>query len=115
MIQKKPTKEKIDKYQADSGYSRLSDYPTRIFKGHELFETKPNFCGDYKHVRFLDPNVKDKIDSSKYYKCWYSYSDASDPADSNEYFFFVYVEEVPDDIVDAINAQEKIKRYLNEK
>lgn len=113
-IQRKPTDEEIREKRGWE-HSRLSDYSVKIFKGRDLFETEPNYLGDYKHVSFFDKSVKDKIDKDKYYKCWYTYSDASDPADSSEYFYFVYVEEVPQDIVDAILAQSKIEKYLREK
>lgn len=113
-IQRKPTDDEIREKRGWE-HSRLSDYSVRIFKGNQLFETEPNFLGDYKHVNYYDKSVKDKIDKDKYYKCWYTYSDASDPADSSEYYYFVYIEEVPDEIVDAINAQEKVSKYVREK
>lgn len=111
MIQKRPTDEEVRDYY----HIKLSDYIVEIFKGHQLRETKPNFLGDYKHVRFFDKTVANKIDDNKYYKCWYSYRDASDPADSSEYFYFAYVEEVPAEIVEAIKAQDMIHKYVTEK
>lgn len=114
MLQKKPTDEEIQE-KSPWGYHKLSDFSTKIFKGHQLFETKPDFLGDYKHVNFFDKSVKDKIKEDKYYKCWYSYRDASDPADSSEYFYFAYVEEVPTEIVEAIKAQDVIHKYVTEK
>ena len=113
-IQIKPTDEEI-KAKGPWGHSKLSDFRVDIFKGSQLFETEPNFLGDYKHVRYFDPSVKDKIQNDKLYKCWYSYSDAHDPADSSEYFYFAYIEEVPEDILEALKAKRKVELYLCEK
>lgn len=111
MLQKRPADEEVKDYY----HSKLSDYNVEIFKGRQLRETKPNFLGDYKHVRFFDKTVANKIDDNTYYKCWYSYSDAHDPADSSEYYYFVYVEEVPEHIVKLIEGQKEIQKYVNEK
>lgn len=111
MIQKRPSDEEVRDYY----HSKLSDYSVQIFKGYELRETKPNFIGDYKHVRFFDKTVESKIDDNKYYKCWYNYSDASDPADSSTYYYFAYVEEVPDEIVKIIESQNVFHKYISEK
>lgn len=111
VVQRKPTDDEINE---KCGYlhSKLSQYSVRIFKGSQLFASEPNYLGDYTHVAFLDPSVQKRIDKEKYYKCWYSYTDASDPADSSEYYFFVYVEQVPDYIEDAIKAGNKIGKYV---
>lgn len=113
MLQRRPTDEEIQSCYAYK--CKLSQLPVKIFKGHQLYETKPNFLGDYRHVSFFDETVKDKIDRNKYYKCWYTYRDAHDPQDSSEWYSFAYVEEVPQEIVDAIEAQDKIKEYLSDK
>ena len=113
-IQKKPTDEEI-KERGPWGYTKLSDFSVRLFKGHQLFETEPNYLGDYRHVHYFDPRVKGKIDRNKWYKCWFSYSDAHDPADSSEYFYFAYIEEVPEDIVNIIDSKKKLDLYLCEK
>jgi hypothetical protein len=63
----------------------------------------------------FDKTVESKIVDDKYYKCWYIYSEASDPADSSKYYYFVYVEEVPDEIVKIIESQKIFAKYMKEK
>lgn len=115
MIQQKPTDKEISERWGCDGYNHLSNFSVKIFKGYQLFETKPDRLGDYRHVHFLDPSVKEKIDKDKHYKCWYGYKDAADPMNSSEYFFFAYVEEIPDYIEEAIKGRDIIQEYLNEK
>jgi hypothetical protein len=93
MIQQRPKDEILRNYSVD------------IFKGYELHTSKPDFLGDCKHVRFFDESVESKIKDNKYYKCWFHYSDRADPADSSEFYYFVYVEEVPDEIVNIIESK----------
>ena len=93
----------------------LSNFSIDIFKGYELHTTEPDFLGDRKHVKFFDKTVESKIKEYKYYKCWYKYSEPSDPSDSNKFYYFAYVEEVPDEIVKIIKNQKIITEYLNEK
>jgi len=111
MIQQRPKDEEVRDYY----HSKLSDYSVKIFKGYDLHATEPNFLGDYRHVRFFDKTVESKIEDDKYYKCWYHYSDASDPADSSTYYYFAYVEEVPDEIVKIIESEKVFDKYMREK
>lgn len=113
-IQRKPTDEEI-RNKGPWGYSKLSDFSVDLFKGSQLFESEPDFLGDYRHVGYFDPSVKNRIQNDKLYKCWYSYSDAHDPADRSEYFYFAYIEEVPKDILEALKAKRKVELYLCEK
>lgn len=110
-MQQRPKDEEVRNYY----HNKLSDYSVKIFKGYELHATEPNYLGDYKHVRFFDKTVESKIEDDKYYKCWYDYKDASDPADSSEYFYFAYVEEVPDEIVKIIESERVLYKYMEEK
>lgn len=111
MIQERPKDEEVRSFY----YRKLSDYSVDIFKGHELHENKPDFIRDYKHVKFFDKTVESKIEDDKYYKCWYNYSEPSDPADRNTFYYFVYVEEVPDEIVKIIESQKIFAKYMKEK
>jgi hypothetical protein len=107
MIQQRPKDEEV----SFNNHSKLSDYSVDIFKGRDLHTT--DFF--HKHVKFFDKTVESKIVDDKYYKCWYIYSEASDPADSSKYYYFVYVEEVPDEIVKIIESQKIFAKYMKEK
>jgi hypothetical protein len=107
MIQQRPKDEEV----CFNNRSKLSDYSVDIFKGRDLHST--DFF--HKYVKFFDKTVESKIVDNKYYKCWYIYSEASDPADSSNYYYFVYVEEVPDEIVKIIESQEIFAKYMKEK
>lgn len=111
MIQQRPKDEEV----SFNNHHKLSDYSVKIFKGYELHEEKPDFIRDYKHVKFFDKTVESKIEDNKYYKCWYDYSEPSDPADRDRFYYFVYVEEVPDEIVKIIESQKIFAKYMNEK
>jgi hypothetical protein len=111
MIQQRPKDEEVKSFY----YRKLSDYSVKIFQGYELHATEPDILGDYKHVKFFDKTVESKIEDNKYYKCWYDYSEARDPADRNVFYYFAYVEEVPDEIVKIIESQKIFAKYMKEK
>lgn len=104
MLQKKPTDQEVAKW----GFRGLFDYSTKVFKGKELEDRE--YSSGKKTVSFYDKSVKSKIKPDKLYKCWYDYSDASDPCDTSEFWYIAYIEEVPELVQTMYDTLEKLKR-----
>lgn len=88
----------------------------KIMKGSSMHDYVTNSIYD-DWCRFHFPNgVKEKIKDKSYYKVWYHYYDASDPMDSSCSYSIQYIEEIPEEIREAVimsKAYEKmIKEYL---
>lgn len=107
-LQKRPTEEEFGRA------GRLDEYSTGIFIGRRIIEV-PEKYGDYTHIKYLDPSVKDKIDPSKKYKCWYHHRQPADPADCSDYYFIAYIEEVPEHYLWIEREYEKYQKYIKEK
>ena len=109
-LMKAPTDDYISKH---TSRSKLSDFATALFWGRDLHTEKKS--GDRMTVSYLDKSVEAKIEDNKRYKCWYEYSDASDPADSSTWYYIVYVEEVPQKFVEYERMTKNYKEYIESK
>ena len=77
----------------------LKNYSHDVFRGFEMKtegDTTWNFSKDFDI----------KIENDAYYKVWYHYHDAADPADTSTSYYVVYAEKIPSSIMKLKKAFE---------
>ena len=96
----------------DYNHKRLEDYKVSLFTGLQI---KRLFDRESNHITLVG-FTKEDIDLGTYYKCWYSEDDAHDWYSNDTYYKFVYIEQVPDDILWILRQYEKVYTpYIKDK
>lgn len=100
-LMKRPTDEELKK----NPYINvpLSSLSTSIFYGSQMHTER---FGAHETVWHFPAGIQQKLEDDKRYKVWYTWRDASDPADLSTYYHVYYIEEVLDNKI-------KLRQYFN--